>query len=576
MKGTEIVIKALKELGVRFVFGYTGGAIMPVFDEMEKQKMFNFIMSRHEQGAAFMAQGVSRASISTARPQVGVCMATSGPGAMNLVTGVADAGMDSVPLIAITGQVPSSVIATDAFQESDVVGVMMPLAKQVYMPLDVHQIESTIHEASYLAATGRGGPVVIDIPKDIQIQQTDEDYEFNPAAYEPDLPGFYYRPVPGRDSIQDAVTLINRSEAPVLLCGHGIISSNQGDHLRRFVEKTNIPVGFTLHGLSAFAVDHPLSLGMVGMHGTVEANRSLLNADLIISMGMRFDDRVTGNLEAFGANADVIHVDIDPSEIDKNVKTSVAIHADTAEALKALENNPELISKPRRRWLEQIEDWRREMSDAVRSEIDSGVGKEGKLLMKTITQRLSDNTGGKDIVVADVGQHQMILARFYNFQTTNSWFTSGGAGTMGCSLPMAVGVKLVRPDERVWSISGDGGFQMNIQELGAVMEHDIDIKILLFNNGYLGMVRQWQTLFYDGRFAGTPMKNPNFGLIAKAYGIPYRQVSQAGEIDEALQWAAHRQGACLVEFLCDPSEIVLPMVPAGGGIADMITSVEKG
>ncbi len=575
MQGTEIVIKALKDLGVRYVFGYTGGAIMPVFDEMEKQKVFDFIMSRHEQGAAFMAQGVSRGSISTSNPQVGVCMATSGPGAMNLVTGVADAGMDSVPLIAITGQVPSSVIATDAFQESDVVGVMMPLAKQVYMPLDVHQIEETLHEASYLATTGRGGPVVIDIPKDIQNQQTDETYNFNPDAYEPDLPGFYYRPVPGRESIQNAVTLINRSEAPILLCGHGIISSNQGDRLRQFVEKTHIPVAFTLHGLSAFPVDHPLSLGMVGMHGTVEANRALLNADLIISLGMRFDDRVTGNLEAFGVNADVIHVDIDPSEIDKNVKTSVAINADTAEALKAMANNPELISKPRRRWQDQIRVWREEMSDALRSEIETGVGKEGKLLMKTITQKLSDLTEGKDIIVADVGQHQMILARFYNFQTTNSWFTSGGAGTMGCSLPMAAGVKLVRPEERVWTISGDGGFQMNIQELGAIMEHEIDVKILLYNNGYLGMVRQWQTLFYDGRFAGTPMKNPDFGLVAKAYGIPYRLVSQTEEIEEALQWAAYYKGACLVEFRCDPSEIVLPMVPAGGSIADMITSVKK-
>ena len=312
------------------------------------------------------------------------------------------------------------------------------------------------------------------------------------------------------------------------------------------------------------------------MHGTVEANRALLKADLIISLGMRFDDRVTGNLASFGVNADVIHVDIDPSEIDKNVKTSVAINADTAEALKALAINPELISKPRRRWLGQITNWRKEMSGKLRAEIEAGVGKEDKLLMKTVTQKLSDITGGRDIIVSDVGQHQMILARFYNFQTTNSWFTSGGAGTMGCSLPMAAGVKLVRPDERVWSVSGDGGFQMNIQELGAIMEHDIDIKILLFNNGYLGMVRQWQTLFYDGRFAGTPMKNPNFGLIAKAYGIQHRTVSRAEEIDDALETAADHKGACMVEFLCDPSELVLPMVPAGGGIADMITSVEKG
>jgi acetolactate synthase-1/2/3 large subunit len=576
MKGTELVIKALKDKGVRYVFGYTGGAIMPVFDEMEKQKVFDFIMSRHEQGAAFMAQGVSRGSISTADPQVGVCMATSGPGAMNLVTGVADAGMDSVPLLAVTGQVPSSVIATDAFQESDVVGVMMPLVKQVYMPLMVHKIEETIHEAIYLATSGRGGPVVIDIPKDIQIAEIGEDYDFNPAAYEPDLPGFFYSPVPDRENIKKAVALINRCEKPIILCGHGVISSNAGPQLRRFAEKENIPIAFTLHGLSALPVDHPLSLGMVGMHGTVEANRALMNADLIISFGMRFDDRVTGNLATFGINADVIHVEIDPSEIDKNVAASVAINADTGQALNLLVKDPELISKPRRHWFEQIDAYRAEIADAIRAEVEAGVGKDGQLLMKTITRKLSDITGGKDIIVADVGQHQMILARFYNFQTTNSWFTSGGAGTMGCSLPMAVGIKLVRPQERVWSISGDGGFQMNIQELGAIMEHGIDIKILLFNNGYLGMVRQWQTLFYDGRFAGTPMKNPDFGLIAQAYGIPYQRVSQVAEIEDALQMAVDHRGACMIEFLCDPSEIVLPMVPAGGGIADMITSVNKG
>ncbi len=575
MKGTELVIKALQDKGVRYVFGYTGGAIMPVFDEMEKQQVFDFIMSRHEQGAAFMAQGVSRASISTPTPQVGVCMATSGPGAMNLVTGVADAGMDSVPLIAVTGQVPTGVIATDAFQESDVVGVMMPLVKQVYMPLDVHNIEETIHEAYYLASAGRGGPVVIDIPKDVQIQETRDTYKFEPSQYEPDLPGFFYSPLPDRESIKRAVALINRSDSPIILCGHGVISSNQGDRLRRFAEKTHIPIAFTLHGLSAIPVDHPLSLGMVGMHGTVEANRALMHADLIISLGMRFDDRVTGNLDTFGINANVIHVEIDPSEIDKNVKTSVAINADTAEALKRLNQDPELSAKRRQRWMARINEWKKEISEVLDAEIDAGVGSEGQLLMKTVTRKLSEVTGGRDIIVADVGQHQMILARFYNFQTTNSWFTSGGAGTMGCSLPMAVGVKLVRPDERVWSISGDGGFQMNIQELGAIMEHEIDINILLFNNGYLGMVRQWQTLFYDGRYAGTPLKNPDFGRIAKAYGIHYQKVSRVEEIETALKGAADHKGASMVEFLCDPSEIVLPMVPAGGGIADMITSVQK-
>ena len=572
MKGTELVLKALKDKGVKYIFGYTGGAIMPIFDEMEKQKCFEFIMSRHEQGAAFMAQGISRASVGTSHPRTGVCMATSGPGAMNLVTGIADAIMDSVPVLAITGQVPTGVIATDAFQESDVVGVMMPLTKQTYMPLTVDEIEETIHEAMYVALTGRGGPVIVDIPKDIQLQETDSTYHFDPNTYEPDLPGFYYSPVPDRNLIRNAVGLINRSERPIILCGHGVVTSNAGQNLQKFAEKARIPFAFTLHGLSAVPVDHPLSLGMVGMHGTVEANRALLNTDLIISFGMRFDDRVTGNLDVFGGDAGVIHVEIDPSEIDKNVKTSVAINADTGEVLNLLARDPEIVAKPRRIWFEQIEVYRSEIAKALQKEIDSGVGREGQLLMKSIVTKLSDLTEGKDIIVSDVGQHQMILARFYNFQTANSWFTSGGAGTMGCSLPMAVGIKLARPAERVWSISGDGGFQMNIQELGAIMEHKIDVKILLMNNGYLGMVRQWQTLFYDGRYAGTPMKNPDFGAIAGAYSIPYLKVTELDQVADAIKTAAGHKGAFMVEFLCDPSEIILPMVPSGGGIADMIVS----
>ena len=570
MKGTELVLKALKDKGVKYIFGYTGGAIMPIFDEMEKQKCFTFIMSRHEQGAAFMAQGISRASVGTAHPRTGVCMATSGPGAMNLVTGVADASMDSVPLLAITGQVATGVIASDAFQESDVVGVMMPLTKQSYMPLSADEIEETIHEAIYVALTGRGGPVVIDIPKDIQGQEASDTHHFDPFSYEPNLPGFFYSPKPDRHLIHKAVGMINRSERPIIISGHGVIMAEAGQKLRQFAEKARIPVAYTLHGLSAMPADHPLSLGMVGMHGTVEANRTLLNADLIVSLGMRFDDRVTGNLDLFANNARVIHVEIDPSEIDKNVKTTVAINADAGEVLKLWVDDPEVMARPRKRWFEKIQEYRSEIAEDTQREIEAGLGKEGQLLMKTIVTKLSEVTRGRDIIVSDVGQHQMMLARFYSFQTFNSWFTSGGAGTMGCALPMAVGVKLARPDERVWAVSGDGGFQMNIQELGAVMEHEVDIKILLMNNGYLGMVRQWQTLFYDGRYAGTPMKNPDFGAIAGAYGIPHLQVSDPGDIEEALNTAAAHRGAYLVEFLCDPSEIVLPMVPAGGGIRDMI------
>ena len=574
MKGTELVLQALRDRGVQYIFGYTGGAIMPVFDEMEKQQGFKLIMPRQEQGATFMAQGLSRASLSTDTPQIGVCMATSGPGAMNLVTGVADAHMDSVPIVAITGQVATGVIATDAFQESDVVGVMMPICKQTYMPLSAEEIEKTIHEAFYVATTGRPGPVVIDIPKDIQFAEIGDNYTFDPKRFRPKLPGFYYHPTPQREVVHKAVEMLNRSERPVMFCGHGVIASNAGAMLQEFAEKSNIPVAFTLHGLSAMPLDHPLSLGMMGMHGTVEANRAVMNADLILSFGMRFDDRVTGKLNEYARNADVIHVEIDPSELDKNVATTVAINADVYRTLHVMLSDPELIHKPRRRWLQEIDNNRQETA-GVEEEIAKGVGDGGKLLMKTIVRRLSDMTKGKDIIVPDVGQHQMMAARFYNYQTNNSWFASGGAGTMGCSLPMAIGAKLARPDERVWSISGDGGFQMNMQELGTIMEYGTDVKIMILNNGYLGMVRQWQTLFFDGRYAGTPMQSPDFGRIAKAYGIPYQKITDLDKVDAAIKTAAEHDGAYILEFICDPSEVILPMIPAGGGFGDMIVTRPK-
>ncbi len=570
MTGKNLMLRTLKKKGVKFLFGYTGGAIMPIFDEMDKMGGFHFIMSRHEQGAAFMAQGVSRASLSTETPQIGVCLSTSGPGAMNLATGVADAYMDSVPIVAITGQVATDVIATDAFQESDVVGVMMPISKQTYMPLVAEDVELMIHEAIYVATTGRGGPVVVDIPKDVQNQKVAADYNFDANSFRPSLPGFFYHPTPEREPLQKAIYLINRSERPVMFCGHGVITSNAGKLLQEFGEKVNIPISSTLHGLSAFPADHHLNIGMMGMHGTVEANRAIMEADLLISFGMRFDDRVTGKLEEYAKNADVIHVEIDPSEIEKNVATSVAINADVYRTLHVLLGDPMLTFKPRKRWFDRINSFRQEMSADLQEEIETGVGDDGKLLMKSIVHKLSDLTEGKDLIVPDVGQHQMMAARFYNFQTENSWFASGGAGTMGASLPMAVGVKLARPTERVWSICGDGGFQMNLQELGTIMEQQVDIKIILLNNGYLGMVRQWQTLFFDGRYAGTPMQSPDYGLIAEAYGLPYLKVEKLEDVTPALQRAINHKGALMLEFVCDPNEVILPMIPAGGGFGDMI------
>ncbi|MFO7576266.1 MAG: biosynthetic-type acetolactate synthase large subunit [Pelovirga sp.] len=570
MNGKHLLLKALKERRVRFIFGYTGGAIMPVFDEMEKLASFTFVMARHEQGAAFMAQGLSRASLSTPTPQIGVCMTTSGPGAMNLVTGIADAHMDSVPILAITGQVATGVIATDAFQESDVVGVMMPICKQTYMPLNAAEVEKTVHEACYVATTGRTGPVVIDLPKDVQNQLVEPGYRFDADTFRPHLPGYFYTPTPEREPIRRAIDLINKSERPLIFCGHGVINSNAGDLLRRFVEKVNIPVAFTFHGLSAFAADHPMNLGMMGMHGTVEANRAIMEADLLIALGMRFDDRVTGKLDEYAQNAAVIHVEIDSSEIDKNVRTTVAINADVYRTLHVLMGDPLLTCIPRRRWWDKLNSYREVMKEDLREEIETGVGPDNRLLMKGIIHRLSEVTGGRDLIVPDVGQHQMMAARFYNYQTTNSWFGSGGAGTMGCSLPMAIGVKLARPEERVWSISGDGGFQMNAQELGTIMEKKIDVKIIILNNGYLGMVRQWQTFFFDGCYAGTPMQSPDFGLLTRAYGIPYRKVELLEDVVPALEEAIACDGAMVLEFICDPAEVILPMIPAGGGFGDMI------
>ncbi len=573
MNGSTLLKKAILDSNINFVFGYTGGAIMPFFDEMEKSdSSINIITSRHEQGAAFMAQGVSRGSVNQKNPQVGICLSTSGPGATNLITGVADALMDSVPIISISGQVASSVIGTDAFQELDIVGSMIPITKQTYMPIEPEDIESTFHEALYIATHGRPGPVHIDLPKDTQTKTVHKNYTFDFKNYTPSLPGFNPPEKPTKELTEKAIELINKSEKPVIFCGHGVRISNAGAELTKFAEHINAPIATTLHGLTAFPTNHPLHLGWMGMHGSVEANRAIQHCDLIISFGMRFDDRVTGKLDEYAKNADIIHVDIDPSEIDKNVKTSVAINADAKDTLNTLLKDNTLKKNTHKNWFKQIEEFRKELGSWHSEELNRGTGKNGKLLMKKVITRLSDITDGKDILVMDVGQHQMISSKYYKFKTVNSCFNSGGAGTMGASLPMAIGVKLVRPNETVWSINGDGGFQMNIQELGSIMKYDFDIKIIILNNEFLGMVRQWQTLFFEERYAGTPMENPEFEYIAKAYKIPYQKVSKVQDIDSAIEKARKHKGAHILEFTCDQSEIVLPMIPSNQPFKNMIVN----
>jgi acetolactate synthase-1/2/3 large subunit len=564
MTGAQKIIELLKKHGVKYVVGYTGGAIMPFFDEMLKADHFKFIMSRNEQGAAFIAQGISRGSMHHNDPQTGVCISTSGPGAMNMVTGIADAYMDSIPLIAISGQVVSTLIGSDAFQENDVVGVMMPITKHTFMAVDPDSFIEDVEDTMILARTGRFGPVNIDVPKNIQI--TDIPHRKSGK----DTISMKQNSKAAPAEVGKAIKMINCSARPVVLCGHGITSTASGEEFEKFVTSAGLPVAFTLHGLGAIDKTHQLSLGMMGMHGTLQANRAIMDADLLIALGMRFDDRVTGKLSEYAKTAKVIHVEIDPSEIDKNVTADLAINSDINYFLNKVNSSGKLELKARTEWHQTLEQYKKEYSALLSGYIGNGKGREGKILMKKVISELSEYTHGDDILVSDVGLHQMICARHYQIRKRYGFHASGGAGTMGAGLPIAIGVKLVNPEEKVWCVVGDGGMQMNIQELGVLMEYKVPVKILLMNNGYLGMVKQWQNLFFDGRYLGTPMQNPDYGKLASGYGISYRKVTEVKDIREALIEADKSKEAFIVEFVCDPSEIDLPMVPPGVSLSEML------
>jgi acetolactate synthase-1/2/3 large subunit len=555
--GAELMCRSLVAEGVTYLFGYTGGAIMPVYDAFPKFPQLTHVMVRHEQAAAFAAQGMARAT-----GKAGVCIATSGPGATNLMTGIADAHMDSIPLVAITGQVATAVIGTDAFQESDIIGMLVPVTKQSYIVDDPYEIPRVVKEAFYLANTGRKGPVNIDLPKDISNAVVpDEGFDTVIRYPVPTPPGI------SRDQLAQVRKLMAESKRPIVFVGHGVIQSGAHAEVRRFIERSRMPFSFTLHGISALPADHPQCLGMMGMHGTVEANRAIDHADLIIALGMRFDDRVTGKLDEYAKNAAVIHVEQDPSEINKNVRATVAVYSDLKPAVAEMAKVVE--PKPYKEWYAFAAENRREWErlDPVNSENGRGGGKS--LLMGSVIRKLSELTDGRDNVVADVGQHQMFAARYYRFHRFNTWFNSGGLGSMGFSVPAAMGVKFARPGERVWVIVGDGSFQMNIQELGTIMEQKIDLKIVLLNNNFLGMVRQWQDLFHGSRFVGTPVMNPDFIALAGAYGIAGERVKEGKALVPALKRAMNHKGAYLVEVVTDMEEMILPMIPAGSRFSDM-------
>jgi acetolactate synthase-1/2/3 large subunit len=552
--GAEIVWECLLREGVQQVFGYPGGAILPTYDALTKYDIHH-VLVRHEQGATHMADGFARAS-----GKVGVAIATSGPGATNMVTGIATAMLDSSPIVCITGQVGSKLIGTDAFQETDITGVTLPITKHNYLVTRAQDVARTVREAFYVAKSGRPGPVLIDITKDAQ-QGTCE-FDWNAAV--PQLAG--YRPDLSPEAVdyEKALALINSAERPVILAGHGIILSGASELVRSFAEKAHIPLAMTLLGLGGIAASHPLNLGMMGMHGEAWVNTAIQEADLLLAFGMRFDDRVTGNLKTYATNAKKIHVEIDPAEINKNVKVDVALVGDVGEVLEEL--LPKTEARDRSAWLTHIRELK---GDSAVRDIQN-LPDSGTLYAAHVINDLWRETNGRALVVTDVGQHQMWEAQYYHHNEPRSLITSGGLGTMGFALPAAIGAKFARPDAEVWVIVGDGGFQMTLCELATIVQERIDIKIAIINNGYLGMVRQWQEFFYEKRYAATPLVNPDFAKLAEAYGIRSAQVSERKDVIPAVQEARKHPGPMLIDFRVQQEDSVYPMVAAGADLHQMI------
>jgi acetolactate synthase I/II/III large subunit len=552
--GAQILWESLVREGVTDVFGYPGGAILPAYDALLEYPI-RHVLVRHEQGATHMADGFARAS-----GRVGVAIATSGPGATNMVTGIATAMMDSSPIVCITGQVGSKLIGSDAFQETDITGVTLPITKHNYLVTRAEDVAPAVREAFHVARSGRPGPVLIDITKDAQQAKTE--FDWDAAAPRRELR--HRVPQLDHDALQRAADLIASAKRPLILAGHGIMLADAVSIVRSFAEHADIPIAMTLLGIGGFPASHPLNLGMMGMHGEAWVNAAIQEADLLLAFGMRFDDRVTGNLKTYAINAKKIHIDIDPAEIGKNVKTDVGIVADLAEAVAALQP---LVARGNhsgwRRWIDEHK------GDAAVRDIKN-LPDDGHLYAAHVVHDLWRATDGNALVVTDVGQHQMWEAQYYHHEQPRSLITSGGLGTMGFALPAAIGAKIARPEAEVWAVVGDGGFQMTMAELATVAQERLDINVAIINNHYLGMVRQWQEFFYDKRYAATPLHNPDFVKLAEAFGLRGRRVTTRRDVAVAVEEARKDQRTVVIDFQVEQEDSVYPMVPAGADLHAMI------
>ncbi|TET39324.1 MAG: biosynthetic-type acetolactate synthase large subunit [Dehalococcoidia bacterium] len=551
LTGAQILCESLIKEGVEVMFGFPGGAVLPFYDVLPDYPQLRHLLVRHEQGAAHAADGYARAS-----GRVGVCVATSGPGGTNLVTGIAGAYLDSSPVVAITGQVARPFIGKDAFQEVDITGITLPITKHNYLVMRAEDMAAVVNEAFHIASTGRPGPILIDIPRDVFIEEAEFRYpdKVNLRGYKPTIQGH-----PAQ--VKKAAKLINEAKRPLIIAGRGVIISGACPQLKELAEKGQIPVVTTLLGIGSFPQSHVLSLGMLGMHGMAHANMAVNAADLIVAIGMRFDDRATAKVSGFAPHAQIIHIDIDPAEIGKNVRADVPIVGDVKNVLEAL--NEQVSPQNRVDWISQIEEWQREHPSTAIRETES-------LLPQYVVRQIHEITRGNAIVVTGVGQNQMWAAHYFQYERPNTLISCGGLGPMGFELPAALGAKVACPEETVWCIAGDGGFQMTIQELATVVQEDLALKIAIINNRFLGMVRQWQQLFYRRRYVATPLAGPDFVKVAEAYGIAAVKVTDRLQVIPAIERAMEHQGPFLIDFVVEPEENVYPMVPPGAALAEIL------